>query len=180
MNIRRQLIRILCVIALILSLAGCGFRKRSADDIPPQLHHVYLDTTNPYSVFTTQFASMLKALNITLDKTHDTAPYTIKISGYKFLQSNPAITTTSLAATFTYSLDLDVSILSRSGKIIAGPKSLAASRSIVQIASQVYTPGTATLAKQELRRDMISQIYYFLISENTRHALQAPTKHHVH
>jgi len=180
MNIRRHLIYILCIVALILSLTGCAFRARSSADIPSQLHHVYLETKNPYSTFSTQFAAMLRALHITLDKTPHMAPYTIKISHYKFLQSNPAITTTSLAVTFTYSLDLSVSILSKSGKIIAGPKSLRAWRSIVQNASQVYTPGTATLAKQELQRDIISQIYYFLVSEDTRHALDKPTQHHVH
>jgi len=184
MSMRRHCYHFLIVIVLALSLTGCAFHPRSAADIPPQLHHVFLDTKNPYSAFTTQFKAMLRSLNITLDKTRHLAPYTIKITHYKFSQSNPPITTTSLAVTFTYSISLKISIQSQSGKTIEGPRSLGASRSLVQSASQVYTPGTATLTKQELQRDVISQIYYFLVSEDTRHALdkfnKRKTKYHAH
>ncbi len=184
MNIRRS--GLLIIMVLALSLAGCGFRPRSAAAIPAQLHHVYLSTKNPYSAFATQLKAMLRSLKITLAASEHNAPYTIEISHYKFSQNQPHITTTSLAVTFTYSIQLEISILNH-GKIIVGPKSLGASRSIVQNASQVYTPGTATLAKQELRRDLISQIYYFLVSEDTLcglnkrpNKLNQCSKHYVH
>ena len=173
-----SIIRLIIVSIMLTALTGCAFHPRSAADIPPQLKQVYLDTKNPYSAFTTELKAMLSSLHMTLDKTRNEAPYTIKITRYQFLQSNPSITTTSLAVTFTYSISLHISILNRSGKTILGPRSLSASRSMVQNASQVYTPGTATLAKQELRRDVISQIYFVLASENTRDALDK--KHHVH
>jgi len=176
--------RLIIIFFMLTALTGCGFHPRSAADIPPQLKDIYLNTKNPYSAFTTELKNMLRSLDITLAKTRLDAPYTIKINNYKFLQSNPAITTTSLAVTFTYSITLQISIFNHTGKQILGPKSLGTSRSIVQSPSQVYTPGTSTLIRQELRRDIISQIYFVLASENTRHALNNPkkhkTKHHVH
>jgi len=178
MRLKQHFFYLACIIALSLSLTGCAFRQHKASNIPLPLHHIYLETKNPYSVFTTQFTSMLRSLNITLANTHHTAPYTIKISTYNFSKNTPAITTTTLIVTSTYTLSLNISILDKSGKMIIGPKSLRASQSTVQSASQVYTPGTATLAKQALRRDIISQIYYFLISENTRRALDKNS--HVH
>ena len=170
-------IRHIFLAVIFLSLTACAFHPRSAADIPLPLRHIYLDTKNPYSAFTTELKAMLTALPITLVKTRFNTPYTIRISNYHFLQTNPSITTTSLAVTFTYSITLQISILNQTGKTIYGPKSLGASRTRVQNSSQVYTPGTATLTKQELRQDIISKVYYVLASEDTKRALD--NKHHV-
>ena len=171
----------LIILLLVTALTGCGFRPRSAADIPPQLHPVYLSTRNPYSAFTTELRAMFKSLHIGLAKSRFSAPYTIKISHYRFTQSNSTITTTTLAVTFTYETTLDISILDPTGKRIAGPKTVSAVRSLVQTASQVYTPGSVTLVKQELRPDVISHIYYFLVSGDTKTALDkfnlSPKKH---
>ena len=163
--------RIIIIIALTLSLTACAFHPRNAEDIPLQLKTIYLNTDNPYSEFTTQLKNMLQSLDIKLAKSRFRAPYQIRIKHYKFTQSHPALTTTMLAVTFTYSLRLNLSIYNKAGKSIIGPLKLSTSRTVVQNASQVYTPGTATLAKQELRRDLISRIYYVLISEEVKKAL---------
>jgi len=155
----------------LLLLSGCGFQPRQASDVPPQLHTLTLQSSKPYGNLTTQVKAMLRSLDITLVKRHEQSPYTLHIISITFSQSNPPITTTSLATTETYSLTVNIKLTSRSGKMIIPEKMISASRSISQNASQVYTPGAATLAKQELQRDVISKLYYLLTSNNTRKAL---------
>lgn len=166
--------RILIILVSTLLLTGCGFHPRRANDVPPELHTLYLKSSKPYSPLITQLRSMLASLNIKLVNKQSDAPYTLNVSNIVFSQSNPPITTTTLAVSFSYTMSVSVHIQARDGKQLIPTKSLSAQRSISQNASQVYTPGTATLAKQELRRDIISQIYYVLISNNLRNAL------HVH
>lgn len=160
--------RILLVLLSLALLSGCGFHPRRAADIPPQLRTLHLDTSQPYSQFITQLKGMLQALNIKLVKQ---APYTLKIISISFTQDDPSITTTALAVTITYTLSVRLRLLSSSGKAIIPDRTLSTSRSISQNTNQVYTPGTATLAKQELRRDLISQLYYLLTANDTRNAL---------
>lgn len=176
MTIRSYCQNIFITILLTALLSGCALRPRSANAIPVQLHRIYLSTENPYNTFTTQLKAMLQSLNVTLVQSPQNAPYTMDITQYEFSQSNATITTTNLATTFTYTLSMQITILNSAGTTLIGPKSLSASRSVVQNASQVYTPGTATLAKQELRRDIISQLYYVLVSGNTRRALTKRNK----
>jgi len=161
----------LILVMLCLLLSGCGFSLRHASDIPPELQTLALQTQKPYSGLVVQIKAMLQSLNIKLVKQPSQAPYTLKITNINFNQSNPPITTTTLAVTLTYSLSISVILMSRSGKIIIPNTRISAVRSISQNPSQVYTPGTATLARQELRRDITSKLYYLLTANNTRRAL---------
>ena len=164
--------KILIFLLGVFLLSGCGFHPRRARDIPPSLHTLYLKTQNPYNPFITQLKALLTSLDIKLVKHHSQAPYTLNVINVVFSQSNPAITTTTLAVSFTYSLNVTIQINDRSGKAVTPLKTLHATRSISQNASQVYTPGTATLVKQELQHDIISQIYYVLVSNNLRKSIQ--------
>lgn len=163
------------ILASTLLLSSCGFQPRQASDVPSQLHTLFLQTTKPYSDLITQLTAMLNSLNIKLVKQRSHAPYTLQILRITYTQSNPSITTTTLAVTLTYTLVISVQLISQSGRIIIPNTTLRASRSISQNPSQVYTPGNTTLSKQELRRDVISQLYYLLTANNTRKALS-----HVH
>lgn len=168
--------RLIVILLSTLLLSSCGFHPRRAADIPAQLRTLYIQTKMPYSEFITRLKDMLQALDIRLTKYSNQAPYTLEIDSIHFQQSNPAITTTSLAVTITYSLSIKVSLTSKSGKKIISERALSASRSLSQNPSQVYTPGTATLAKQELRRDVISQLFYLLTSNETKNALDHAKK----
>lgn len=171
MGAKRHTIQWILIILCFSFLSGCGFRPRQAADVPPELHTLTLKTERPYSGLVTQIKSMLRSLNITLVNQTSQAPYTLNITNINFDHSNPPVTTTSLAVTLTYSMSATVQLVSRNGKILIPARTLSATRSISQNPSQVYTPGTATLAKQELRRDITSKLYYLLTSNNTRRAL---------
>jgi len=164
-------ILVMTVISLVLS--GCGFHLRSAAKVPAQLHTLYLKTPSPYSPLVTQLKATLKSFGIRLVKNHCKAAYTLNLKKIHFSQSNPAITTTNLAVSFTYSLTVNIQITTANNKAVTPLQTLYATRSISQNPSQVYTPGAATLARQELRRDIISQIYYALISKNTDRKLHS-------
>lgn len=172
----KKSIAILWLLFGVLLLSSCGFHPRRASEIPPQLHTLYIETQQPYNPLITQLKDMLRSLDVNIVKKPAQAAYTLHIDKIAFSQSNPPITTTRLAVSFTYSLSVSVQISISKGKDVTRKKVLSATRSISQNASQVYTPGTATLARHELRRDIISQIYYLLISNDTRNALS----HHVH
>lgn len=167
----KQVKWILLVIISSLLISGCGFQPRRASSIPPQLRHLDIQTSKPYSEFITELSELLTSLDIQLSVNKKEAPYTLQVLNINYSQSNPPITTTSLAVTLTYTLSVNVRLIDRQNKNIIRKTLITASRSIAQNPSQVYTPGTATVIKQELRRDVTSKIYYLLIANNTRNAL---------
>ncbi len=168
------LMKVLIMIGISLLLSSCGFRLRSATEVPTQLHTLYLKTSSPYSPLVTQLKATLQSLSIKLAKNRCESIYTLNLTGIHFSQSNPAITTTNLAVSITYSLSVNIQITAANNKTVTSIQKLYATRSISQNPSQVYTPGAATLAQQELRRDIISQIYYVLVSKNTYRKLHSP------
>lgn len=164
------------IIGLCSVLAACGFHPRRASDVPAPLHTLHLQTRTPYNPLVTETTDMLKALDVKLVSLPTQANYTLRLDKINFHQSIPSITTTSLAVTLTYTLSVEVQLLDAKSHRIVIEKRLSSKRSISQNASQVYTPGTATLVIQALRRDIVSQLYYLLVSNKTRSGLHHESK----
>jgi len=160
------------LLILVLLTSACSFQKRSAANIPPPLRTLYVSSSDPYGSLTTEIKTMLRSVNIHLVKHPLESDYILKINSIRFSHSTPVITTTLFVTTVKYYLYVNLSLLKmkRQGTIIQ--KTLVAFSSVSQDTNQVYTPDVSTLLKNELERDITTQIYYLLISTNTRSALE--------
>lgn len=159
-------------ITLCLSLTGCGFKFRSAREVPPQLHTVYLDTPNPYSRLTTRLSRILKSVNIHLAYSRQWSPVTLHIISNQMSDDIPTILYSGNATPYNYTLTTRFELLQSNGRIILPPNTLTLSDSLLHNANQVYTPEASKLIEQQLTYTMATLIYYHLISLDARKALQ--------
>ena len=158
---KKMIRRYLCLSIIFINtllLAACSFHPRNAADIPPQLRILYLKTQQPYNPLITQLKAMLNSLNIKLAPNRAAAPYTLNIIKISFSQSNPPITTTSLAVSFTYVLSVTITIDDASGRALIPPKNLSARRSIARAYASPSSRYCSSLRGAFARRHLIQAL----------------------
>ena len=168
----KLLLSLLLGLTLSSVLVGCGFKFRSASEVPPQLHTVYLDTPNPYSRLTTRLGRTLKSVHIHLAYSQRWAPVTLHIISNQMSNSIPTILYSGNATPYTYTLSTRFELLKSNGTVILPPSTLSLSDSLLQNANQIYTPESNVLIERQLTRTMATLIYYRLIASDTRKALE--------
>jgi LPS-assembly lipoprotein len=166
----------IAVVFLGLILTACGFHLRNAEHFPPALRVLYLESENPYSLLHSQLAGNLRALNVRLVSSPSQAPITLLILKSELVHSNPSILSTNMAVPYTFTQITVVELLHH-GQIIAGPQTLSASRTIVLNSNQILNSSIGTSARQEIIRDTISKLYFWLTSRNTQQALTHYANH---
>ena len=171
------IISILITTFICSTLTACGFRPRSARDIPPPLRTIYLDTPNPYSQLTVQLRRTLQAVDVHVTKTAQAAPVTLRIINSRWSYYIPTILYSGNATKYSYTLTVTFALETRNGKVAVGPKTLGYTRTLLQNANQVYTPNATRLMKREITHTMVTLIYDFLISNNTSQALNKALAH---
>jgi LPS-assembly lipoprotein len=159
-------------------LSGCFWHLRNPDEVPPQLKVVYLDDTFVDSRFNVQLRNLLQSLNITLTQTPQEAPYTLHAYAYSLQHNNPVISTTNVAITYTFTLTVTVSITDAGGKIIAPPHPIVTSTSVTVNTNQIFTINSTSVFQQDLQREGINLIYYWLTSTGTHQHLNSPALPH--
>lgn len=156
---------ILLIGTLICStVAGCGFKPRSSNDIPPYLRILYIDSPNPYDPLSIQLSRTLQALNVHLTKTREDAPVILRIININWEPLIPDILYSSTATLYTYLLSVNFDLETVNGQILMDPKNLTLRHRLIQNANQIYTPNATRLMKQEMIRKMVSLIYKDLVT----------------
>lgn len=159
------------IFCAMIALSGCGFHLRSAESIPPELRILYLQTPNPYSAFSTQLHDVLSALNIQLTDSPAHAPIILDVVATRLTHNDPAIQSTSAAINYTFVYSTTVELINAQGAIIAGPTTLVTRRVITLNSSQVINSSIGVSTSQQMIRQNVDKIYFWLISNNTRQAL---------
>src|SRR3990167_2953593 len=153
---------LLIVTALCSMLTNCGLHSRSPSDIPPQLHTLYLDTSNPDSHLSLQLKRTLASLDVHVVPSSTEAPVTLRIMSSAMTHDTPTIFYSGNAVSYTYSLSTTLQLVKRNGKPIAGATTLNVTRSLLQNANQVYTPEATRMMERQLTTTMTSLIYNYL------------------
>ncbi|HLD84266.1 MAG TPA: hypothetical protein VI844_00685 [Coxiellaceae bacterium] len=159
----------------IFFLSSCSFEPRSARYFPKELDRVYLSTEKPYSPLATNFNALLRSMHAEVVKKNSDAPYSIIISNDVFSYSRPVMVDSSLPSTLNFSQTATLTIRNNKNDHDVLSKVFSTAQSLTLNANQIYTQNANTLIQQSLNREMISLIYYWLISSHTKDALQ-----HVH
>lgn len=170
---KKLLISILLVIFCV-SNCGCGFRPRSQQDFPTELHCVSLSLERQYSPLAIRLKTMLRELNVQFT-TPNQASFSIIVSNDTFTASQPEPVDASLPATLTYTQKVDIQIQNNRTHTIIASRHFTKSRSLTLNANQIYTSNFENLMQQQLNRDMELLIYYWLISTDTQDALHHAT-----
>lgn len=166
--------------AIALSLTACGFSPRSASDVPPSLHILYLDSPNPYSPLVVQLQRTLQSVDVHIVNTIDEAPVILRIITNDFYYHIPTILDSGDAVTYSYTVKVTYQLQTKTGENITAPKTISITRSLIQNANQVYTPNATQLMKREITRTVVILIYHDLLSQGTRQALDITLKQHRH
>lgn len=165
---------LLVLINLSLLTGGCYWHLRNANEIPPQLKVIYLDAEYLENRFDAQLLDLLRALRITLAPKPQAAPYTLHVFDYSLQHNNPVVSSTNVAITYVYTLAVTVSITGANGRIIVPPHQIRATRSIIVNTNQIFTVNSTSVFEQDLQREGINLIYYWLTSAQIRKRLNPP------
>lgn len=171
--------RFILISTLILTLAGCGFHPRNADHFPPALDRLYIDSSNPYSNFQTLLNDNLRALHVVLVKKPEQAPITLVILSNVLSHSDPGLVSTNMAVPYSFTLTTTAELRSSKGEIITGPVSFSTTRTIVLNSSEVMNSSIGLSTQQDIVRNNIAKLYFWLISGNTQKALAHYANHRV-
>lgn len=166
-----KLMRIFLIFILSFFLASCGFQLRSADTLPPILHCLYLESSNPYSVFHSLLAENLRGLHVTVVDLPSQAPITLVIIANELSHNDPGVVSSNMAIPYTFTLHTVIALETPKGAIITGPASFSTSRTIVLNSNQIINSSIGLPAQQDLMRNNIQKIYFWLISQDTKNAL---------
>ena len=153
---------------MIWLCTSCGFHTRSAYNLPPSLKTIAVRMPGEDKGFQADIRQLLTSLNIRIKSN---APFVLNISDISFSHSQPNLISTEIAVTYNYTMTMTFSILKGEKKIIPN-KTLSASRNIIMNVNQVYTSAVTELARRELSREIINLLYYQLISQEMKNALQ--------
>lgn len=156
---------------LFLMLTACGFHPRSKADFSPKLYHVYFSGVHAYSPMFTQIQSMLTSMDIDLVKNQREATYTIHISVDDFSSNRADVTNATLPSTMNFTKTTAIDIVDNCTKKIVITKTFSTTQSISLNTNQVYTGSSNGLAQQELDREQVLLIYYWLVSTDIKKAL---------
>lgn len=182
MNTKRTAI-IIVILFCILS-AGCGFKPRSKSDFPAQLNTIYFSGEKPYSILSEQLHNLFQSVGVRLVKTKTNAHFSIFLSHDNFVYSRPDIVNTTLPTNLNFMQSATVTIFDNRNNSILSTKSFSTSQSLTLNTNQIYTNNANNLIQHELNRQIVSMIYYWLISKNTKdvlsHAVITQTTRHAH
>ena len=163
--------KIFLLVVLCLVITGCYFHPRSPADFPPQLKTVYFAPERQFSTLAIQLRALLKSMNVTCVKNPADANYTLKITHDYFSYSRADVVDATLPSTMSFTQTANISVIdNRSTKVLA-KQTFNTSNTVVLNANQVYTANSNDLIRQELNHNLISLIYYWLISTNTKNAI---------
>jgi len=90
-------------------------------------------------------------------------PTHLLITNVLYYHDNPNIITASYAATYSFTLTMKAE-LAVGNKIIAGPRTFGVTGTMTLNPNQVLVPGSDTVVREELQRDIVSLMYYWLLS----------------
>ena len=159
------------ILLFCLTISACGFQMRSAADFPSSLRPLYFSSVRPYSLLSVNLRELFNAMHAPLTKTANDARFSIFISQDHFIYSRPDTVDATLPTSIGFSQIATINIQDNQTKKTLLTKKFTTSDSLTLNANQIYTANSNDLMRQELNHEMISLIYYWLISKNTTDVL---------
>ncbi|PIZ03719.1 MAG: hypothetical protein COY58_07745 [Gammaproteobacteria bacterium CG_4_10_14_0_8_um_filter_38_16] len=161
----------LTVIIFSLLSVGCGFHARTNASFPAELKRFYFSSERPYTVLSIQLKQLLKSMGAVRVKKPSEAKFTILITRDHFAYNRPDVVNSTLPTAMNYSQTVKISIIENLNHTMIASQLFTTSQSLTLNAGQIYTINENNLIKSELNRNLISLIYYWILSYKTRDVL---------
>jgi len=157
---------------VLLGLTACGFQLRNHNELAQPLHTVYLQTDNPYGSLESSLRQTLRSSGVKLADTANAAPVTLQLSKPAAINSTSTMGPSSQSRAYTLAYAVTFALVNTQGKILVGPETLQASRSLILSANQLPQSNNQTdILNHEMERDIINQLYNRLRSKQVAEAL---------
>ncbi len=163
-----QIKKPLFLLSLSILATGCYWHVRNPEDVPPRLRVMSLASDNVDSRFNMQLVNLMRSMKIV---SPPDAPLVLHAYAYSLQHNNPGVSSTNVAITYTYSIAITLRITDPQGKVIVPAHTILASRDITINVNQIFTVNSTSVFQEELQREAINLIYYWLTSDQTRHYL---------
>lgn len=148
------------IISMIcLILPACGFHLRTQNNLPIQLHTLYLQSARPYSLFMNNLRQTLHTLDVQTVDSPNQAPITLRILNSTMTHTTPIIVSSNQARNYTYTLSTAYDLIDRQGKIILPAQSINISRDITLATNQTIDDiPEVDIVSREIENETIHQI----------------------
>ncbi|MDP1574577.1 MAG: hypothetical protein Q8L78_06580 [Coxiellaceae bacterium] len=163
--------KLFLVLMFCLMIAGCYFHPRSPADFPTQLKTVYFAPEREFSTLAIQLRALLKSMDVRCVKNPSDATYTLKITHDYFSYTRADVVDATLPSTMSFTQVATISVIDNRNTKVLVSQLFSSSNTVILNANQVYTASSNDLIRQELNHNLISLIYYWLISMNTKNAI---------
>jgi LPS-assembly lipoprotein len=159
-------ITLLIIITITLFITGCGFKLRSNNSLPTQLHTVYLKTDNPYGEFETAFKRSLKAMDVNLLEQPDSKHLTLELSSTTFTSDNASIGGSIQARVYNLTFSVSFKITDNQGKIVVGAQGITVTKGLTLNPNEVFgASNQVTLVQRSMEQEAITRIFNILGSK---------------
>jgi LPS-assembly lipoprotein len=168
-----SVIILLSIISLFNLTACSAFHLRGQNELPPALRVLYVQTDDPYGLFTATLRTTLRSSGVTLVDSPALAKVTLNVS--KPLLANRGVTIGSSNQTRIYSVSYSVNyvLTASDGKPILPAQTLTTSRTLTLSPNQLLESNNQlVLLEQEMQRELINQLFNRLTSQQVAQALQ--------
>lgn len=167
------------IILFCFALAGCGLHMRNRATFPAELNKIYLSDATPHTPLAIQLQELFHSMGSTLVTHPSQATFSVLVTHDHFTYNRPDVANSNLPTTMNYSQSAKIDIKYNPHDSIIASQSFVTSRSLTLNAGQIYTTNANDLMRRELTQNLISVIYYWLVSENTKDALHHATIPHI-
>lgn len=161
----------LVIILFCLFGSGCGLHLRDKSMISSNLYDLYFLPEKPYDELSTQLRTLFQSLGIKLVKSKKQARFSIIINMDLFSYSRPDVVDASLPVTLNFIKTASIEIQDNHTNRIITSRDFAVNQSLTLNANQIYTRDANNLIQRQLTRQVVSLIYYWLISTQTKNML---------
>lgn len=174
---QNKILKYLFLTLFLLTLSACGFQMYSKENLPVQLHNVYLQSSDPYGTFVVSLKRSLEAAGINLASTAKEAPITLNIVSASFIHDNPNITSSSQATIYNFTYTVIFDLRDNAGKIIATQQTVTAYRTLTLNPNEVLEASSeVNIIKSEMERELVMQVFNHLSADDISKALKAFSK----
>ena len=170
-NIIKKTTFISILILFCSLICSCSFVPRSTIAFPDELKPLYFSTDRPYSVLSNQLNALFQSMNVPIAKRKSDTLFSIVVSYDHFSYGRPDIVDATLPTCINYSQVATIDIVNNKNDKTIRTRTFTTTQSITINANQIYTANANELVKQAINRRMVTLIYYWLISSNTKAAL---------
>lgn len=161
----------LLMIGLCFLSAGCTFQLRSKAMISSKLYQLYFLPEKPYSELSTQLNTLFRSLGIVLVKKKSQAHFVLVITNDLFSYSRPDVVDASLPATLNFLQTAHVEIRDTHTNKMVAAQEFTVNHILTLNANQIYTSDANDLIREKLNREIVSLVYYWLISSQTKDSI---------